>query len=226
MHATLEKPRLSPGAATRNASMPCLTTNDVNARAFIDGYQPAIDPLVQSLIALGEPLSAEQEAALPASVNVSRPPTEKKRFIYALHAGPFLLPPEAHDALIKLEPGVHRFHEIEAFAGGASLGRYFLQLESPVVDCVDLDHTVFRDGRSRAYFDEMMAAPKGPAGGPPRVSIAAARVIALSADKIRGRHWWRVPREFSNAHFCSDELRQSFSAAKVAGLQFSDCQAS
>ncbi len=205
MHATLKKPRPIAGANTRTARMPCLINNDINANAFIEGFDPPIDTLLQARIALGKTLSTEERAALPSRINVSRRPSAKARYIYALNAGPFVLPEAAHDALTTLEPGAH---------------------EAPTIDCVDLDRTVFRDGRSRAYFDERMAADGGPGGGAPRVSIGAARAITLLADAIAGHHWWRAPREFSSAHFCSDALKERFTEAGVAGLQFTVCHTS
>ncbi|MBI1251899.1 MAG: hypothetical protein GC189_10535 [Alphaproteobacteria bacterium] len=175
-------------------------------------------------IALGLELEAERRARLPDRVYVGCKPTQKLTFIYAQNAGPYIFPPVAVNILSEFGSEGHVFHKVEAIIGDVSLGPYYLQLQAPVIDCVDVDETIYEDGRGREYYEEVMARPHGPGGvGPPRVPISAAQRIVLRRSTIEGRHWWRVPEAFSTDHFCSLELRRRFKEAGIAGLQYTQC---
>ena len=177
---------------------------------------------MRAKVALGIQLTDEERAQLPTRVHVGCGPTRTKTFIYAMNAGPFILPLSAYQALMELEPDGHVFHEVEAVHDDISLGPHFLQLEAPVVDCVDIDETIFQFG-GRAYYEEVMARPHGPGGGAPRISLGMAQRISLIAAAIAGRHWWRTPPSFSWTHFCSARLVQRWKAANIAGVQFQQC---
>jgi hypothetical protein len=203
---------------------PVLLQNDIRRRANTERYEPDIDARFKARLSLGS-LDPEERRTLPPRVHVTRPPTDRMLFIYAMNRGPFILPPEAHRTLVSLGAEGHEFHEIEAIADGVSLGPYFLQIQAPVIDCVDIDNSIFRDGRGREYFDEVMSRSSGPGGvGSPRVSLGSLHVIALKHAVIQSHHWWRAPRAFSGDHFCSGALRKAFKEAGVYGLQFTPCQ--
>jgi hypothetical protein len=203
--------------------MPYLIENDIHRRTHIEGYEPPIDGGTQARISLGIALRDEEQAALPKRVLVPRPPSATKTFIYAMNVGPYVMPPVAHRLIMQLEPGLHSFHELEAVCDGESLGPYFLLLQTPEIDCIDLDNTIFTRGGGREYYEEVMARPTGPGGGAPRISIHAAQRIGVIAAAIAGRHLWRTPRSFSSELLCSGELREGLQEAKVAGLRYTRC---
>ncbi|WP_135211640.1 imm11 family protein [Vitreimonas flagellata] len=176
-------------------------------------------------IALGFKLTDEERANLPGRVHVGCAPTRTKTFIYGLSIGPFILPPAAYRELMNLEPTGHVFHELEAVHDGVSLGPHFLQLEAPIIDCVDVDRTTFSRG-GRAYIEEVLASPPGPDGQPLRLSLDFAQRVSLIGSAIAGRHWWRAPSSYSWQQLCSARLVQSWRSAGVAGVRLEQCYTS
>lgn len=203
--------------------MPFLLENSIRHPSVITSYDPPIELRMRVRIALGNELSVDERARLPKRVEVGCGPTRKLTFIYAMSGGPYILPPEAHNILMELGAEGHVFHELEAVVDGVSLGQYFLQLQAPVIDCVDVDETRYSNGRGREYFEEVMARPRGPSDGPPRISLVSAKRISLLPSAITGRHWWRVSQQFGWSHFCSAELKQRFKEANIAGVEYAPC---
>jgi hypothetical protein len=206
--------------------MPFILDGSLRHRSSITGYEPEIEARMRAGIALGVELGPEERARLPRRVHVGCPPTRTLTLIYSMNAGPYILPPTAYAILMELEPEGHLFHELEAMVDSVSLGPYYLQLQTPVVDCVDIERTTYYLGKGREYFEEVMARPAGPGGGPPRISLQNGSQTYLKASAIAGRHWWRAPQKFKRKHFCSQELKQRFSKARISGLQFDKCNVS
>jgi hypothetical protein len=205
--------------------MPFILEQGTRHRNFIIDYEPQIDRRMDARISLGIELNAEERAQLPRRVHVGSGPSRTLTFIYGMLAGPFILPPAAHAILMELEPEPegHVFHELEAMADGVSLGPHFLQLQTPVVDCVDIDRTTYYLRQGREYYEKMMSRPPDPGSSQSRISLQNGQQTYLHASAIAGRHWWRAPERFSWKHFCSKELKERFSKAKIAGLRFDPC---
>lgn len=206
--------------------MPCLVDADLKYDAVIAGYHPPLDSAASARLAWGAKINAAERSQLPTRVDVCVRPKGSATFIYTMNVGPFIFPSIARKLLESAEPGVHEFHELEAICDGESLGSYHLWLGSPLVDCVDLDRTVFSNGRGRDYFDEVMARPHVPGGVYPSVSLSGARKLYLRREAVAGKHWWRATDEFQRRQFCSLDLRKQFEQAKVLGLSYLRCELS
>ncbi len=167
------------------------------------------------LSAVGEgPKAKEDFSKLPHSLLVSGPysdssPVKKPLpHIFGPNSGPFIMSPQARAELENLEPGVHRFHEVDVIEKATleKLGRYSFVLSLPRLDCFDMERTEWDRGNV-GYLPSVLG-PKG-------------RVV-LRRDVISGRHLWRGPNLFplSAKMLCSADFRKAMEVLEPGNIKY------
>jgi hypothetical protein len=139
---------------------------------------------------------------------------------------PWAISPRLRELIESLEPNTHTFHAVEIRTTGAFLGEnpyraiYYWLDHPPEVDCIDRTANEFTE-----YTDAQIQ------NRPPHLRtarfMAHKNVPILNAQAIRGRHLWRLPKEWQGRDvFVSDEFVRRYKALKLQGwdVTSSRCQ--
>lgn len=161
-------------------------------------------------------LTSEERAKIPKLLIVGRTGSGKVPDILGWMLGPFIVSQKVREIIEELEPEVHAFHSIAVKAkdgkpiSGSMELAYFIILQPPPLDCVDIDKTSWgAAGMGYAAYEKDK-----------HLCIGDDKFITLRKSVIEGHHFWRGVGPLERYYFCSDELKQRLQAEKVRGWQF------
>ena len=140
----------------------------------------------------------DERRLLPTRVRVVRPPARGRCHQSSGIVGGLFIVSEALKTLLQGLETVHDFSRLEIIRearGNPFPDIYWLLLSVPEVDAVIANFTDF--------------------DGP---YLKARARCTLSADAIRGRHFWRGISRLSTTYFCSDEFRNGVRDLRLDGF--------
>ncbi len=142
--------------------------------------------------------------------------------VLGMSTGPFTLAPALKDFLEAMEPGVHRFLPIEIRTfepvdGKLSHGLHWLLLPPPLVDCVNIDETMFKYDYRGVEWVRTKDDSDHWGGG--IVSIDEPQFpCTFYRSEIEGRTLWRFKTGADSSDYaCSDEFWKFFNQNKMLG---------
>ena len=134
-------------------------------------------------------LSDSEVERIPKVLLIGRAASGKVPAIIGSNVGPFIVSQTVRDIVEDLEPGVQKFHPINVRSDPDAKGRalldltYYILLEPPVIDCIDIDRTTRGEhGTGRAAFEKKH-----------HFSHGISAKITLRRQTIVGHHFWRTP---------------------------------
>jgi hypothetical protein len=101
----------------------CLHSEVSGAVSVPKRFEPPIEARLQALIVMGDDLSPEEIAAIPAEIYIGRPNAKVLADVIGWSIGPYLFSPRLRALIESLDPGVHRFKPVAVRTEGAFFGR-------------------------------------------------------------------------------------------------------
>lgn len=195
--------------------------------AVLKRFDPPIANRMHAQLAIEDEIDASERVHFPRRLLVQdRMISEVPDFI-GWSTGPFIVSARVRDCLEDLEPGAHDFHTIEVGTDKTPETGvpYNLIVCLQRVDAIVVEQTDFRSGFGRRGFEQDLAknlasgAQLAP-GGAVQLSERADAVWTVRAPAVKGKHLWRLPRQYRSKHLCSDVFRDRALAERYTGLEF------
>lgn len=172
------------------AAMPYLIETSLNdSRSVSKEFDPPIDMRRKVFLDGMSARPPEVDPAIPKRLRVGKPGSGGLPHILGWSLGPWIVSEKVKAIIEDLEPGIHKFSSMEIVwqDTGVHVANYYLILDTPQVDCVDIKQTDWKQG----------LIGKIPMMG---------RIVLKSAS-VKGRHLWKSTEPLFQTYFVSDEFR-------------------
>ena len=140
--------------------------------------------------------------------------------VLGMSTGPYVVCKAIYEFLEREEPGLHRFFEVPVKTkkpanGTVEHGTAWLLYPPPVVDCLNFEHTTFKDDVRDKPWPRVREDTSHWGGG-----LSLEGDTAFNAKSITGRHLWRVAtgnHPIYAKYACSEAFWAFFKADKMIG---------
>lgn len=180
-------------------------------------FDPAIDEVVLARLSRGSPaldMTRVPDHLLIANLEVRLPD------ILGWSVGPFIVTDYVRKALEALEPNTHKFKSIKVTVfdrPDAIVAAYHILAPPPIIDAIDIDHTMFENGYGRAGYDA--------SGRVKGINWLDSDVrVGVLNNKIVNHHLWRLPEEYQFKYMCSENFWSMLQMKNVLGWEPSDAK--